>query len=193
MESLTDETKQRQKLLHSLFVAYGQEKNGERLAVYCEALKEFPVPILRKVCKKIMMEQHFIPAISDIVEAGRSLVGEVDPGHRQKTWGEAWQEIQKQTHDAFLYGKPHWSTPEIEAAVKAFGYKELCCLQADEVRTASAQMRRFYEDACRRSRERQVNAYVLHIDPGLPEGTKGLLEGLDMNRKMLEKKGRNAR
>lgn len=178
VESLTDDMKERQAVLHGLFAAYGQARDGERLAVYCEALKEFPVPILKKAAKKLMMEQRFIPTIAEIVDAGRSLVGEVRPGSRMKTWGEAWTEIQQTVHDVFVYGKPHFSTPEIEAAVKSFGYAELCNLKTDELRIASAQMRRFYEDACRRSREKQVNRYVLKIDMGplLDGATKKLPE-----------------
>lgn len=178
MASLTEEDKQRKEVIRWLFAAYGQEKNSNKLAIYCETLKEFPAPILKKVCKKLLMEQHFMPAISEIVEAGRSLIAELNPDLRQKTWGEAYAEIQQKTHDEFLYGHPEWSTPEIAAAVKAFGYKELCCLPADEVRTAAAQLRRFYEDACRRSREKQVNRYVLKIDMGplLDGATKKLPE-----------------
>lgn len=188
MASSTDMTKERQSVLHGLFAAYGQARDGERLAVYCEALKEFPVPILKKACKKLMMEQRFLPAIAEIVEAGRSLIGEIQPGVRMKTWSEAYAEIQQTVHDVFVYGKPEWSTPEIAAAVNTFGYKDLCCLPADEVRTASAQLRRFYEDACRRSRERQINTYVLATGNGSAR-ILALLEGTDMAKRIGGREG----
>lgn len=47
-------------------------------------------------------------------------------------------------------------------------------------------LRRFYEDACRRSRERQVNTYVLTTGNG---SILALLEGTDMTKRIGGREG----
>ena len=114
-----------------------------------------------RACHKVMLEKVFLPAIAEIVQACRSLMGSVDDAKRERTWAEAWKEILGQVRKCGIYDKPVWSTPEIAAAVKAYGYTDLCGLNRDELQTASAQCRRFYEDACGKKNEQSVNDFVL--------------------------------
>ena len=148
-------------ILATLFTAYDQGGNEKRLAAYTMALQDIPDDLLMKACHKLMLEKVFIPAIAEIVQACRSLVGSVDDKRRERTWAEAWEEIMKQVRQCGLYDKPDWSTPEIAAAVKAYGYSDLCNLNRDELQTARAQCRRYYEDACRKKQETAVNDFVL--------------------------------
>ncbi len=153
-----------QKAVTAMFAAYGKQDDGQRMAVYVSMLGDIQVGLLNKAIKKLILESKFLPTVSEIVQAAKSLVGEIHEDQREKSWGEAWAEILKQVHDVFMYGTPHFSTPEIATAVKCYGWRELCIMRTDEMQTASAQMRRFYEDACRRKREKLVNRFVLKID-----------------------------
>nr|DAT59766.1 MAG TPA: Loader and inhibitor of phage G40P [Caudoviricetes sp.] len=160
MECL-DERKEREKIIQWFFAGYGMERQDMRISLYSEVLSDIPLPVLQKVCRKMLIEQRNIPAVADIIAAGRSLVGEVT-GERVKSFAEAWEEVQAKVHDCFVYAKPEWSTIEIALAVQSFGYKELCELQTDQLRTAHAQFRRIYEDVCARTLEKRTNDYVLN-------------------------------
>ena len=144
-----------------MFTAYGQAGDEKRLAAYSMALKDVPEDLLMRACHKMMLEKTFLPAIAEIIQACRSLVGSADDKRRERTWTEAWEEIKRQVKECGMYEIPKWSTPEIAATVKAYGYSDLCFLNRDELQTASAQCRRFYEDACRQKNETGVNDYVL--------------------------------
>lgn len=145
----------------TMFAAYDKANNDKQLAAYSMALKDIPEELLMKACHKLLLENKFLPAIAEIVQACRSLVGCVDDNKRERTWAEAWEEIMNQVRECGIYDKPKWSTPEIAAAVKSYGYTDLCGLQKDELQTASAQCRRFYEDACKKKNETDVNNFVL--------------------------------
>lgn len=145
----------------TMFAAYDKANNDKQLAAYSMALKDIPEELLMKACHKLLLENKFLPAIAEIVQACRSLVGCIDENKRERTWAEAWKEIMEQVRICGLYEKPKWSTPEIAAAVKSYGYTDLCSLQKDEQQTASAQCRRFYEDACKKKNETDVNNFVL--------------------------------
>ena len=62
------------------------------------------------------------------------------------------------------YGKscePMWSTPEVKATVDSYGYDNLGrCLEAD-MPVVWAQLRKAYEQICKRKEETAVNKYVL--------------------------------
>lgn len=147
----------------SMFAAYGQAADYQRMAVYVKMLKDFPVGLVEKAVDKVLLENKFLPSISEFVAACNSLVETVDDSRRIKSWDEAWKEIQKQMQDAFIYQKPVFSTPEIAQAVQAFGWIPLCETLVEDMPTVRAQVRRFYEDACARSREKRSNARVLGI------------------------------
>ena len=145
----------------TLFAAFGQAGDYQRMAVYGKMLKQFPPELLTAAVNKALLESKFLPSISEIADACEKLLEAVDDSVRVKSWDEAWAEIQKQMQDAFVYKKPVFSTPEIEQAAMAFGWIALCETQTADLPTVRAQVRRFYEDACARSKERKNNAKVL--------------------------------
>ncbi len=157
---MTSTTKKTQ-ILATMFTAYDKAGNEKQLAAYAMVLQDIPDQLLMKACHKLMLENKFLPAISEIVQACRSLVGETDESKRERTWAEAWKEIMNQVRKCGTWERPVFSTPEIEAAAKAFGWSDLCQLQKTELETASAQCRRFYEDECKSKNERAVNQFVL--------------------------------
>lgn len=156
---------ERTEIIGMLFGAYGQSNDGQRQAIYSKMLSDIPNSVLRKAVKKIILENKFVPAISEIVEAARSLIAEMDETKRVKPWHEAWAEIQNQMHEAFVYKKPVFSTPEIEAAANAFGWMALCTSLEKDMPIVRAQVRQFYENACKRKAEADMNGYVLGTKP----------------------------
>ena len=70
-----NDKKSRAQILGVMFGAYGQANDGKRLAAYITMLEDIPNDILMSACKKIMLENKFLPSIAEIVEASRSLVG----------------------------------------------------------------------------------------------------------------------
>ena len=169
------------KAVRLLFTAYPQsQKNEETIKVYATMLADVPVGLLNKTIKKCICEQKFLPSVAEIRQAAQSLMGSVDPSRRVKTWQEAQAEILRGIRRTWYHGclgeipdddprfgqpcEPMWSTPEIKAAVETFGMTNLEAVMADDMTTVLAQLRRLYEQACRRKEETAVNSYVLGDD-----------------------------
>ena len=91
-------------------------------------------------------------------------------GNGVLSWDEAWKEIVKEMHDTFVYGKPKFSRPEIEKAVNAFGWQELCEVTIKELPIVRAQLRDMYNGICETSKKSKINAYVLGTASLLDDG-----------------------
>lgn len=152
--------KERARIVSILFKTYGQN-DKDRLATYVTVLQDIPNEVLSKACKKLILEQKFFPAVSEIVAACKSLIGTVDDANRVKSWDEAWKEIQTAMQRTPWHSKPMFSRPEIEIAINAFGWHELQCSLEADMPKVRAQVRRFYEDACERTAEQALNKFVL--------------------------------
>lgn len=92
---MTCDNDQRCKIVAMLFGAYGQGSDETRIAIYAKLLEDLPVAVLSKSVKKLVLEQKFLPSVSEIVEAAQSLMGSVDDSSRIKSWAEAWGEIER--------------------------------------------------------------------------------------------------
>lgn len=145
-----------------LFSAYHEETNKRRMQIYYDAIKDLPPEILFRTVQKLVYSQKFMPSIAEIVEATRSLMVTAGVVQGTKSWDEAWAEINKAMLRVGYMGKPEFSTPEIAAAVNAYGWMNLVMLESKDYNTASAQCRRYYEDACKRSADERVNTAVLN-------------------------------
>lgn len=153
--------KKRTQIIGMLFGAYGQANDAQRQAIYVSLLKDIPNEVLSKSVKKLLVENKFLPAIAEIVEATKSLMGSVDDTQRVREWDEAWAEIEKAMR-ATPWGKtPSFSRPEIAAAVNNYGWDSLQKSLAADMPTVRAQVRGMYETACKRAKERAHNEYVL--------------------------------
>ena len=165
------------KIIATLFSAYGQAQDGNRIAIYTEMLEDVPPAVLQAVCKKIILQNKFLPAVSEIIEAAHSLIGDNDEQSRVKTWAEAQREIQQglsrawfkgcmneipQTHED--YGKPcapMWTTPEIAEAVNSYGFENIGQSLVSDMPIVWAQLRKLYEAACQRKKDKEINERVL--------------------------------
>lgn len=183
MSRLNYDINERNRIIGVLFGTYGQS-DKDRQSLYVTLLKEIPNEVLSKACKKLILEQKFLPAVSEIVEACKSLLGTVDENSRVKSWDEAWEEIQKKMQSTPWHTKPTFSRPEIEIAVNAFGWHELQCVLEADMPKVRAQVRRFYEDACKRTAEQSLNKFVLGQNSDALLGYNATIKRLSESKKV---------
>ena len=167
-------------VIGTMFGAYGQADDAKRVAIYVKLLSDIPAAVLGKACKKLMLENKFLPTIAEIVEASKSLLGTANDDKRIREWDEAWKEIERAMQRTPWGSYPVFSRPEIAQAVESFGWYNLQTCLAEKIDTVRAQMRRIYEDVCKRTKEQGHNEYVLG------RSKTGLLEPSVRTRKDLE-------
>ena len=63
------------------------------------------------------------------------------------------------------YRKPTFSCKEIEQAVKAYGWLNLCMASPANVSNAWHQLSKLYEQTCKYQREEATNSYILKDKP----------------------------
>ncbi len=143
-----------------LFGAYGQAADIDRQKIYVADLSDFPAELIGAACKKLRYEAKFLPTISEIVEAAKSLTA-TSTGKRLPSWLEAQREIEAQIRAAGTYKSPTFSCKEIEQAVRAYGWLNICLASDRMMPTIWAQLRKNYEQYCQRKQQDAVNSYVL--------------------------------
>lgn len=143
-----------------LFGAYGQAADIDRQKIYVADLSDFPAELVGAACKKLRYEAKFLPTISEIVEAAKSLTA-TSTGRRLPSWLEAQQEIEQQIRAAGMYKSPTFSCKEIEQAVRAYGWLNICLASDKMMPTIWAQLRKNYEQYCQRKQQDAINSYVL--------------------------------
>lgn len=143
-----------------LFGAFGQAADVDRQTIYTLDLEDFPAALVGAACKKLRYEAKFLPTISEIIDAAKSLTA-ARTGKRLPSWLEAQAEIEAQIRDAGTYKAPKFSCKEIEKAVKAYGWLNICLASDKMMPTIWAQLRKNYEQYCQRKQQDAVNSYVL--------------------------------
>ena len=155
-----------------LFGAYGQSGDIDRQKIYVADLADFPAELIGVACKKLRLESHFLPTISEIIEAARSLTA-TNTGKRLPSWAEAQHEIERQLNIAGNYKKPEFSCKEIRQAVQAYGWLNICMTNIAGVGRMWERLQKLYEQACQYERSESTNLYVLKDKP---EGYLGYCE-----------------
>lgn len=182
---MTCDEERRGQIVGMLFGAFGQANDAHRQAIYTKVLGDIPNEILSKAVKKLLLESKFLPSIAEVVEAGKSLMGTADDSSRVREWDEAWNEIERAMQSTPWGHTPVFSRIEIELTVRSFGWHDLQMTLAEDMSTVRAQVRRMYEDVCRRTKEHGHNEYVLGrnktglLQPSAPK-PKGLTSMSDV-------------
>ena len=156
------EVERRTKIITALMAIWNCASNEDLITAYVATLKDVPVELLDRACKKLAIESESRPVPATILKAARNLQSEI-AGADILPWDQAWKEIEKEMHDTFVYGTPRFSKPEIKKAVDAFGWQELCEVTIKELPIVRAQLRDMYNSICEQSRERRTNKYVLGV------------------------------
>ena len=156
----SSELDRRTKIITTLMAIWNCSGNEALIASYVATLKDVPVELLDEACHKLAIESEIRPVPATILKAVRNLQAEI-AGEDILPWEQAWQEIEKEMHDTFVYGTPRFSKPEITRAVNAFGWQELCEVTIKELPIVRAQLRDMYNSICEQSRDKRTNQYVL--------------------------------
>lgn len=143
-----------------LFGAYGQAADIDRQKIYVADLSDFPAELIGAACKKLRYEAKFLPTISEIVEAAKSLTA-TSTGKRLPSWLEAQREIEAQIRAAGTYKSPTFSCKEIEQAVLAYGWLNICLASDRMMPTIWSQLEKNYKQYCWRKQQDAINSYVL--------------------------------
>lgn len=164
----------RDEVLMLLFNAYKGSANieVETIKTYTLMLADIPLNVLFPAVRKCINTCKFLPSIAEIREAAKAFKSDVD-GTRQKDYAEAWSEVEKALKEVGYYGKPEWSSPEIEKAVQAMGWMELCCMEGEAVNTTRAQFRQIYEIFCKRSTEEASHQALFQALPQAEQAKLG--------------------
>lgn len=178
MTVLNSDDEKRKKILAMLFGAFGKADDADRLAIYRKMLEDMPVVLLSKAVKKLIFEKTFLPSVAEIVTAAKSIAVEVNAANRLPDWQEAWAEIEAAVQSSAPAAQ--FSHPIIALAVKTYGVNNLKTCSVDMWSAAHAQMRRIYDDLCRRYSEKEMNAYVIgdtrkEIEAALKRANTGLV------------------
>ena len=155
-----DELKIRTQLTTSFLAVYGCASDGNMIAAYVQVLQDIPVDVLRASFDKVLLECEKRPVPAVVYKAAKSLVEEQN-GTRKLTWAEAWKEIEQQMIENGVYAKPHFSRPEIEETVNAYGWRNLCETLTKDMGIVRSQLKNMYLDICNRKEEQRINGYVL--------------------------------
>lgn len=176
---------ERIKIVSLLFGAYGQANDGNRQAIYVSLLADFPNELLIKTIKKLILENKFLPAVSEIKDAAESLYHAIDDDGRIKDWDEAWSEIYKAMQSTPWGVRPKFSRIEIQEAVNCIGWNELQGVMAKDINIVRAQTRNVYEVICKRKKQQSCNAYILGMKPdGLLKPSGGMLTVSEVVKKL---------
>ena len=168
-------------ILRPLLAAYPNARlTADSIFVYAVALSELHPRQLQAGVLRCMRTCKFFPSIAEIMEAAQDVTEQAN-GTKVAAPDEAWNEVQRQLQEAFIYKKPVFSTPEIERAALAMGWIGLCETPTNQIGTARAQFLRLYESVCSRQKSNQVNENVIRLVGGenaMREITAGVVKSL---------------
>ncbi|PWM78641.1 MAG: hypothetical protein DBY32_03950 [Phascolarctobacterium sp.] len=154
-----NDTEQRSQILAMLFGAFGKADDANRIVIYAKMLEEMPVTLLSKAAKRLILEKQFLPSIAEIIAAAKSIAAEVQGTEaRLPDWQEAWAEIDAAARSS---EKPIFSHPLIALAVKTYGLNNLRYCDSSNYSTAHAQVRRIYDNLCKRYTDKSINTFVI--------------------------------
>lgn len=166
--SLTPEQEHQQQIVAALtpyLMALPQSKiNAGSLVVYARALSSLSIAEIDAAMLKLMRTVKFFPTVAEIFEQADN-VKNFAIGKSEKSADEAWHEVMKEVHSAFIYREPKFSTPEIKQAALNMGWTSLCNLETDAINTARAQFMRIYESILKRKSDKKINREVMNVLP----------------------------
>lgn len=137
------------------------------IATYAVALSELSEQELTAGVLRCMRTCKFFPSIAEIMDQAQCVV-ERAHGTTDKSADEAWNEVQRQMEEAFIYKEPVFSTPEIKKAALAMGWVGLCNTPTDAIGVARAQFLKLYDSVCGRKREAAIDDQVLRLVGAMP-------------------------
>lgn len=127
-----------QAILKQLFAAYpNTQVTAETVAVYLRLLGDIAPSDLQVIVDQAVATCRFLPTVSELRDSLHALetMGEL-------SWGEAWEDVQKEIRRIGSYGVPVFKTELTAAVVRSMGWKVLCA--SENPQTDRAQFRDIY-------------------------------------------------
>lgn len=160
---------------------------GEQLDIYAEELADLPDHYVVQAILECARTQTFFPSLSEIRNRVTQIAGESVLVDAEAAWGEVLREIRRVGAEgkrtAWIDGKSvtiaerQFSSPMIERAVEAVGWKDICLTETDDLPTLRAQFRDALRAIQRREVDRIVSGRHAVTGPALDEGN-GQRDGL---------------
>lgn len=127
-----------QAILKQLFAAYpNTQVTAETVAVYLRLLGDIAPADLQVIVDQAVATCKFLPTVAELRDSLHALeaMGEL-------SWGEAWEDVQKEMRRIGSYGVPAFKTELTAAVVRSMGWKVLCA--SENPQTDRAQFRDIY-------------------------------------------------
>ena len=140
-----------------LFGAYGKADDTDRQKIYCRLLVDVSPELLAAGVERAISTRTFLPSVKELLDDCLSVASRVDPALEVKSWPEAWREIERAVRETYWGRTPKFSTPEIEAAVKSYGWRNIYMSEEREWQIIHAQLRDIYRTICERGRDRRLD------------------------------------
>lgn len=122
------------------------------LQVYHEILDDVDDALIMAATKQWLSTAHpFHPSPGELRDMALSLVT-----RGESSADEAWTEVIDAMRRIGSYGVPTWSNERIAQTVRAFGWRELCATETDQLSIIRAQFMRIYEAQTKRERDEQI-------------------------------------
>lgn len=122
------------------------------LQVYHEILDDVDDNLLiAATLQWLSTKRPFHPAPGELRDLALSIVKRNEPSA-----DEAWIEVIDSMRKIGSYRLPEWSSARIERTVKAFGWKELCATDNEQIPFVRSQFLRFYQAQSDREHDAQL-------------------------------------
>lgn len=133
-------------ILKQLFAAYPNTAVDEGgILIYLRMLKDIPVHELEMAVHYCICELTFLPGVSEILEAHRTLKGALIV----QTPGEAWGTVEKALRGIGSWGTPKFKNSLTGCVIEIMGWRNLC--MSDKPGVDRAQFMRMYEEIAQKS------------------------------------------
>lgn len=134
------------------------------LAIYSKALEPLSINQIEIALTKLMRISKYFPSVAEIFEQADIMVKVVNKSE-DKSPDEAWNEVQRQMQEAYIYKKPVFSTKEIEKAALSMGWIGLCETETKDIGTIRAQFNNMYKSVLQRKKESGINNDIVNSLP----------------------------
>lgn len=128
---------------------------------YHMGLDDVPYELAQQAVRHLIRNARFFPRPAEVREAALKLARPIPAPQ------EAWQVVMAEMRRIGSYGQPQFEMPEIAAAVKALGWRNLC--MSDDVDRMAKRFEDAYSAMTKRSAEQANVLEIWNARPALKE------------------------
>lgn len=132
----------------------------EQAMLYSKFLTDIPVDLVTSAINSLIQKSKYAPTIAEIRTEAETIYRAATKTEIPSP-ADAWEEALNAVAHYGYYGKPKFSHPFIELAMKRFGFKELCMQEPKTIGVARRQFMDIYSQVVNQQKERKrVNAII---------------------------------